>query len=166
MSRHGPGANGEGDASWERMLRATPVHNAAATADRRSGGELCLTVPRRRPGYLVALSWLIRPQPTRTVVLDRLGAQIWQNCNGQRTVEQVVDAFATEHRLSFHEARAAVTGYLKDLIERGAVAIVMPRTPGSAPGSAPGSTPAASPGGDSGGNSGGEGAATETAARP
>ena len=127
MIRRAGGDNSANGASWERMLRARPVHNAAAKADRRGDEEVRITVPRRRPGYVTALSWLVRPKPNRTVVLDRLGTQIWEQCDGQHSVEDVVDAFAEAHRLTFHEARTAVTGYLKHLIERGAVAIVMPR---------------------------------------
>jgi len=46
-------------------------------------------------------------------------------CDGERTVEAIIDAFAAEHRLTFHEARVAVGGYLRSLMARGALAMVM-----------------------------------------
>ena len=136
MSRQATADGADSGGNWVRMLRARPVPNAAATVAREDNQQVRLTVPRRRPGYLAALRWLVRPKPNRTVILDRLGGQIWRSCDGQRTVEEVVDVFAAAQRLSFHEARAAVTGYLKDLIERGAVAIVMPGEGDSGPGAA------------------------------
>jgi len=62
----------------------------------------------------------------RTLRLDRLGSEVWDLCDGQRTGEGVVDDFAQRHRLTFHEARAAVTVYLKTLVQRGALALEMP----------------------------------------
>lgn len=127
MSRRANGQEADVGKSWKRMLRATPVRNSAATEQRRSDDEAKVVVPRQKPSFLKPVSWLVRPKPTRTVVLDRLGLQIWERCDGRRTVEEIVDEFADTHRLTFHEARAAVTGYVKSLVERGAAAIVMPK---------------------------------------
>jgi hypothetical protein len=44
-------------------------------------------------------------------------------CDGEHTVEQIVESFRTKYGLTFHESRAAVMGYLKLLTERGVVAI-------------------------------------------
>ena len=112
--------------SWRTMLRAKPVRNKAAAARRHSEIELRITIPRRRPAFLVApLSWIVRPRLSRTIVLDMIGIEIWEQCDGQRNVEEVVDAVARTHRLSFHEARVAVTNYIRLLVERGALAMVM-----------------------------------------
>jgi hypothetical protein len=126
QSQQAPVSGADGRSSWERMLLALPIRNSSAAAEGHGAEAVELTVPRRRPKYLTPLSWLVKVRPTRTIVLDRLGTQIWQSCDGKRTVEQVVEGFAQTHRLSFHEARTAVTGYLRELIERGAMAIVMP----------------------------------------
>jgi len=112
-------------ATWERMLRAVPVPNVAAGVQRISEDELKITVKRRKPAFLIPpLSWFIRPRLQRTIVLDGLGAEVWDLCDGKRTVEDVTDDFARRHRLTFHEARLAVTEYLKRLVQRGALAIV------------------------------------------
>lgn len=112
--------------SWEAMLQARPVANAAAQIERADADEVKITVKKQRPWFLKPpLSWVVRAKSHRTVTLDRLGTQVWQLCDGQRTVEEVVDTFASAHRLSFHEARIAVTGYLKGLVQRGALAMVM-----------------------------------------
>ena len=124
MSGEGePGAAGQ---SWRPMLAARPVRNAAAVVTRRGDGRVSLTVRRELPGWLVPpVSWVIHLKPTRTFALDRLGTQVWGLCDGERTVEAIVDAFAAEHRLTFHEARVAVGGYLRSLVARGALAMVM-----------------------------------------
>ncbi len=110
------------------MLCATPVRNHAARESRSDGDQVVVEVPRRRPGWLVPpLSWVVRPPGTRRIALDRLGTQVWSFCDGRRTVENVIDAMADAQRLTFHEARVAVTGYLRMLGERGALVVVMPR---------------------------------------
>ena len=125
-----PGLSDEKATSWRKMLEATPVRNAAAELAQEGPEGLSVSVKVKRPGYLVPpISWVIRRSPTRTVKLDRLGANVWSLCNGARTVEAVIDEFARVHRLSFHEARAAVTWYLSQLIQRGVLAIAVGDTP-------------------------------------
>jgi hypothetical protein len=107
------------------MLDARPLHNAAASVI-EDGDTVTLAVPTERPRWHVPpLSWIVRLAPQRTVRLDRLGTEVWRLCDGERTVEAVVEAFAERHGLSFHEGRVAVTGYLRMLVQRGALAVAM-----------------------------------------
>ena len=76
---------------------------------------------------LPPLSWIVPHRRERRVVLDRVGSQMWRQCDGERTVEAVIDAFAATHDLTFHEARVAVTTYIKSLVKRGVLVIVMPK---------------------------------------
>ena len=113
-------------ASWKQMLAARPVQNAAANVERTDADSLKITVQKQKPRFMVPpLSWVMTPKLYRTVVLAGLGREIWDLCDGSRTVEEVVDAFADRYRLSFHESRAAVTGYMKLLVQRGALAMVV-----------------------------------------
>lgn len=114
------------EGSWRKMLEARPVQNSAAEVRREARDTLSITVKTKKPSPLFPpLSWFIRPKAFRTVKLDRLGSQVWELCDGERTVEDVVDEFAQRHRLTFHEARASVTAYLKMLVQRGVLAMVM-----------------------------------------
>jgi hypothetical protein len=113
--------------TWRAMLAAVPVRNAAAQVAWNAAGELEVTVAIERPRYLVwPLSWIVPHGSRRTVRLDKLGAQVWDLCDGQMTVGDVIDVFAERYQLTFHEARVAVTGYLQSLVQRGALAMAMP----------------------------------------
>ena len=102
------------------------MHNAAVEATQDGAEGLSISVRTRRPRYLAPpLSWIVPLRPTRVVRLDRVGSQVWALCDGTRTVEEVVEAFAARHRLTFHEARVAVTGYLRQLVHRGALAMAL-----------------------------------------
>jgi hypothetical protein len=112
--------------SWMSMLRARPQRNTAAAVKRTGDGALSIAVRTRRTALrLPPLRWLVPVTRERTAVLDRLGEQVWDLCDGSRTVEQVVEQFAQQHALTFHEARVSVTSYLGPLIRRGVLAIEM-----------------------------------------
>ncbi len=107
------------------MLAARPIPNKAARVE-EEGGRVVIYV-KKAPGRRGRRVWR-RIMPTRDerrFTLDPLGADCWRLCDGQRTVEEIVDRFAERHGLSFHESRVAVTGYLKQLIQRAILAIAL-----------------------------------------
>lgn len=115
--------------SWAEMLLARPICNSAArVSEGERPGELRITVPTRKKEwwyYVPPLIWIVRPPKQRTLILDSIGAPIWGLCDGRTTVEELIQFFAKNHSLSFHEARVSVTSYLRLLIERGALAIAL-----------------------------------------
>ncbi len=113
--------------SWRAMLKARAVQNAAAKIETNEDGTVSLTLKSKKPALLFPpLSWLVRAPEFKRVSLDRIGTEVWRLCDGKHRVEEVVDRFAEAHDLTFHEARVAVTGYMKSLIQRGVLAIVLP----------------------------------------
>jgi len=111
---------------WKYMLMARPVQNTAVRVEHKRPNSVIIHVKRKKPWYMAPpLSWIIPARPTQALTLDAIGSEIWGLCNGQRTVEDVVDIFALRYRLSFHEARISVTEYLKTLIQRSVLAIAM-----------------------------------------
>ena len=116
----------QGEADWMRMLRAKPVQNSAARVVENREKSVTILVKQKRPRFLVPpLSWIVPFSPERRVTLDKLGTRVWSLCDGQSTIEQIVETFRAPYRLTFHEGRAAVTGYVSRLIQRGVIAIVM-----------------------------------------
>jgi len=111
--------------NWRPMLEAKLYQNLKADPEWNvSRTELTLTVTMKRPGYLFPpLSWIIRPPQTKRIVLDAVGGQLWEWCNGNRNVENIIELFAKKHSLTFHEGRVSVTSYLKELLKRGALAV-------------------------------------------
>lgn len=109
--------------SWRRSLSGVPLRNeAAGVVD--EGDEVRLSVALKRSRWLVPpISWVIKPRGEKTVRLDELGTEVWRLCDGERTLERIIDEFAERHSLTFHEARVSVTGYVKELMQRGALVI-------------------------------------------
>lgn len=112
-------------APWKAQLAVSPVCNHAADTEERGDGTIVLKIRKRRPAFLVPpLSWILRPRMIKRYELDRIGTRVWRLCNGNRTVGDIVDEFAAAHRLTFHEARVAVTDYISRLTRCGAIALV------------------------------------------
>lgn len=112
------------EGSWTTMLRARARQNRAARMEREPGERVAVWVKQTRR-LVPPLAWIVPFRRERLTRLDPIGSRVWSLCDGHRTVEEVVDAVASQYRLSFHESRVAVTGYLKTLIQRGVLAIEM-----------------------------------------
>jgi len=107
-----------------QLLSAVPHKNAAMTLEPAGDGVLA-SVPLRRPRWLVPpISWIIPFSDRRRVRLDAPGKAVLELCDGKRTVEQIVETFAAENKLSFREGQLAVTQFLHELMRRGIVALV------------------------------------------
>ena len=120
-------------ASRQPMLRARPIRNRAAGVEERADGSVRVTVRKHRPLFLTPpLSWIIRTRQVRRYDVDRIGARVWRLCDGNHTVEAIIDEFAAAYRLSFHEARVAVTSFIRNLVQRGAVVMLMEKEGGAA----------------------------------
>jgi hypothetical protein len=112
---------------WGSMMKAFPRWNAAAAVTESAQGTVIVKVKCRRPEFMKPpLSWIVPFKQEKSTELDRLGTEIWRMCDGSHRVDAIVDAFAASHRLTFHEARVAVSGHLKSLIQRGVLAIELP----------------------------------------
>lgn len=116
-----------GQGSWLSMLRAIPVYNDAARIERFPGSEnVCISVPVVKPKWVVPpVTWFFKPRSRKTYEIDQVGMFVWERCNGTNTVESIIDAFAARYALTFHESRVSVTGYIRQLIKRGMLAIMM-----------------------------------------
>lgn len=56
------------------------------------------------------------PEYERQYLLDALGREVFDACDGDRSVREIVERFADVHSLNIAEAEMAVTKYLKTLM--------------------------------------------------
>ncbi len=107
------------------VLDTVPVRNTSVREERRNEGETVLVVPLKRRWYMgPPLSWVMPFSGERKVELDPLGMDVWGWCDGQRTAEDVIDAFAEKHHVTFHEARVSVLTFLRELTRRGLIVML------------------------------------------
>jgi hypothetical protein len=107
------------------FLKAHPYKNSAIKITSKRNGTALVEVPMKKPKYLVPpFSWIIPFSSYRRVELDPVGARVLNLCDGERSVEQIIENFAQINKLSFREAQLSVTQFLRMLMERGIVALV------------------------------------------
>jgi len=122
--QNGRGPKRPKEVSVEDVLRSRVHRNRAMEIKERPDGTCLVEVPLRRPRWLVPpISWVLPFSSRRRLELDRLGSSVLSLCDG-RTVEEIIEKFAADHKLSFRESQLSVTKFLELLSQRGVVAIV------------------------------------------
>jgi hypothetical protein len=105
-----------------KQLAVVPVRNASVQVDDQ-GDAAVVTVDLRYPLLLRPLVPLLRMRQRKGYRLDGIGLAVWRRIDDRATLAELVDWFATEHRLSFHESRALLLGYLQTLVNNGLVVL-------------------------------------------
>jgi hypothetical protein len=117
----------QGDLTRAQAMNARPVAgDIVARQALPTGGERISI--RVRPGKWHRILLRLPEKISREYELDAYGAILVTLCNGRRSVEEIVEQFACEHRLDTHEAERAVVDYLRTLMRRGIVSMAL--TPG------------------------------------
>lgn len=107
-----------------RILDAVPHRNRAVSVEEGARGEAMLRLPLHRTRFhRPPFSWFLPVRDERRFTLDQLGREVWELCDGRRTVEQIADAFGAAHDLSFQEALVSVSQFLQTLTGRKLVAV-------------------------------------------
>lgn len=113
--------------SRNTALACRPVKNRDIREKRQESGETLLVYPVTLKPWMWELlrrfSGGSPPEQTRKLQLDELGSATWDLINDERTVKQIVDAFADAYRLHPKEAELSVTRFLLELGKRGLIAM-------------------------------------------
>lgn len=109
-------------ARFGQSLRVTPVHNAHVrkVASERPG-ELALEIDLTYGPVLTVLRWIFRARKTKVVILDGVGREVYDDIDGNRTFEELIDRFSERHALTFFESRALLAQYYRTLAKNGLI---------------------------------------------
>jgi len=101
-----------------------PTVNQAMRIESQEPGLLLWLPLQPRWWMRPPLSWILPYRKEKGIALDAMGRQVLEACNGEATVETIVERFAERHQLRFHEARQSVLSFLRMLVERRVIALV------------------------------------------
>jgi hypothetical protein len=113
--------------SREESFASLPVRNEALPTRRTDAGEIEITIPRREALWVGLLARVFYVPKSRKIVLDELGTFVWERCDGQTTVRDLIGIFAERYKLGRREAEVSLTEYLRTLAKRGLIGIAVPR---------------------------------------
>ena len=110
---------------WRDLLHAVVYRNEAFLNELdNEDGSKEIEVALKTQWYMHRPFSLIFPfRKSKRILLDPLGARIYEQCSQQVSVEEIIDWFAGEEQLTFHESRLTVSSYLKILLREGLIAM-------------------------------------------
>jgi hypothetical protein len=97
------------------MLKSKPARNDALTWEKNENEEVTITVERRDDWKAKVLSKIFWIPKSRALMLDQIGAQVWDMCDGKTSVDAMIRKLSTEHKLNLKEAEVSLLTYLKSL---------------------------------------------------
>lgn len=101
-------------------LTLRPGRNSLLTWEKRDTGEMVLTVPHNDKANRLAklLAKFMKAPNERHVELDEVGGYVWELCDGQNTVESIVQKTGRQYKMNRREAEVSVTMFLQMLHQR------------------------------------------------
>jgi hypothetical protein len=97
------------------MMNSRPARNELLKWERNDKGEAQITVTRQDTWKVKLLSKLFYVPKDRTITLDEVGSEVWQLCNGNTSVAQMIDSLRDKYKLDRKEAEVSLLSYLKTL---------------------------------------------------
>lgn len=116
-----------GSLTREQILHIWPVRNPALKTYFSEDGLVTFELPRRKDWMGKLLGFLFSVPEAKPVQLDEVGTFVWNLCDGDHTVGDIVAALTVEYKLNRREAEVSLTQYLQQLAKRGIIAFAIPR---------------------------------------
>lgn len=110
----------------EQSMQSVPMLNQLITVEYDAEDNAVLNVPRKRTTMVKLMARLFRLPPYKQIELDELGTYTIELCDGEHTVEEIIEAFADRFDLSHREAEVSMVSYLQTLAKRGIIAFAVP----------------------------------------
>lgn len=109
----------------EQVLSSRPFRNPQLKVTRTEDDGVAVKIPRRKIWWVNLFAKLGRVPEYRLLTLDRVGTSVWDMCDGEHTVSDLIGQLAGEHQLSRKEAELSLVTYLRQLAERGVVVLLV-----------------------------------------
>ena len=109
----------------EAMFKSKPVKNEKLDWEKTEDEEVIITLTRSESWKIRLLTKIFWVPKQRKLVLDSIGSQVWDMCNGRTTVETMIRSLSETHKLNLKEAETSLLAYLKKLGQKGLVGFVV-----------------------------------------
>ena len=114
------------DVDRGKVLKAFPLRNQLITWEMDDKGEASLVIPQKEKLWVKLTSKIFMLPDKRVVVLDSIGAFVWQMCDGKHTISQIIKALQKKHQLTRKEAETSLFTFIKMLGKRNFIQFAIP----------------------------------------
>jgi hypothetical protein len=111
--------------SREQMLGSRPVRNQVLQWKHKDN-KVSVVFRRKESKGMGFLSKIFHIPERKVIELDSLGARVWRMCDGEHTVETMIEALAKENKLEYKEAEVALVQFLKTLGQKRMIGFQIP----------------------------------------
>ena len=123
------------------FLRLKPVRSPMVKWEKNEKGEIKIIIPlkkikeirekvetdKRRKRKKPDLFSKFFPEPKeKRIQLDEIGSVVWELCDGNRTVKDIIDYLYEKYKLLPRESEISLNTYLNSLVKRGLMAFILP----------------------------------------
>ena len=113
--------------SRDKAFEARPVRNPSLKWRINEEGTIEVIVPRRKDMFGRVMGFLFFVPESRPITLDEVGTAVWELCDGEHTVEEIVRALSKDYKLQRREVEVSLTEYLRTLGKKGMVGFLIPK---------------------------------------
>ncbi len=116
----------------EVWLKSRP-HRVTEEYYRNEDGNIVIVVQLEYHGIMGKLLKIfsITPPPKyKKYILDKVGSEIWKLCDGKHTIEDIIKRVMKITGLSRRNAELATYTYIRQLVEKGLIELIIPTPPG------------------------------------
>ncbi len=113
--------------SRDQAFQARPVRNPSLKWRINEEEIVEVIVPRRKDWFGRVMGFLFFVPESRPITLDEVGTRVWHLCDGEHTVEDLIQTLSDEYKLGRREVEASLTEYLKMLGKKGMVGFLVPK---------------------------------------
>ena len=114
------------DVDRSKVLKAFPLRNQLITWEMDDKGEASLVIPQKGKFWVKLTSKIFMLPDKRVVVLDSIGAFVWERCDGEHTISQIIKALQNKHQLTRKEAETSLFTFIKMLGKRNFIQFAIP----------------------------------------
>ena len=86
------------DVDRGKVLKAFPLRNQLITWELDDKGEASLVIPQKEKLWVRLMSKIFMLPDKRVVVLDSIGSFVWEMCDGNHTISQIIKALQKKHK--------------------------------------------------------------------
>jgi len=109
------------------VLKALPLRNQLIKWEVDDKQEVSLVIPQKQSLWIRITSKLFMLPDKRVVVLDDVGSYVWQLCDGENTVGQVVKQLCKRYQMTRKEAETSLFTFMRQLGKRGMIGFAVPK---------------------------------------
>jgi phage terminase large subunit-like protein len=113
--------------SRQDAMRVSPVRNPNLEWELDEDGVVTATLKRPQDLRNRLIGGFLMLPESRKLKLDEVGTFVWDLCDGQHTVADLVSAMTEKYKLSRREVEVSLTEFLRMLAKRGMIVVAVPQ---------------------------------------